>query len=71
MKIFVYIVIAIILFSFGYNLYYLDLSDGFFSKENLPYVIGTAAGICGLILCVIYFRYARLKENLDKRVKQS
>lgn len=71
MKIFVYIVIAIILLSFGYNLYNMDYSDGFFSAENRPYVIGTAAGICGLILCVIYFRYNRLKANLDNRVKQS
>jgi len=71
MKIFVYIVLVIILFSFGYNLYYLDFSDGFFSAENRPYVIGTAAGICGLILCVIYFRYTRLKSNLESRAKQS
>lgn len=70
MKIFVYIVLFIIICSFGYNLYYLDLSESLFENENRPYVIGLAAGICGLILCVIFLKHARLKSNLENRAKQ-
>lgn len=69
MKVFLYIVLFVIIFSFGYNLYYLDLDESFLGKENRPYVIGLAAGICGLILCLIFLRYARLKSNLENRPK--
>lgn len=70
MKTFIYIVLFVIIFSFGYNLYYLDPSESFFGSENRPYIIGLAAGICGLILCIIFLRYARLKSNLENRAKQ-
>ncbi len=69
MKVFLYIVLFVILFSFGYNLYYLDLDESFLGAQNRPYVIGLAAGICGLILCIIFLRYERLKSNLEKRAK--
>lgn len=69
MKVFLYIVLFVILFSFGYNVYYLDLDESFLGTQNRPYVIGLAAGICGLILCIIFLRYERLKSNLEKRAK--
>lgn len=70
MRVFLYIALFIIIFSFGYNLYYLDLDESFLGAENRPYVIGLAAGICGFILCIIFLRTARLKSNLENRTKQ-
>lgn len=70
MKVFIYIVLFVIVFSFGYNLYYLDLETSFMGAENRPYVLGLAAGICGLILCIIFLKSARLKSNLESRTKQ-
>ena len=70
MKVFIYIALFVIVFSFGYNLYYLDLDTSLTGAENRPYILGLAAGICGLILCVILLKSARLKSNLENRTKQ-
>jgi len=67
MKTFVYIAFFIILGSFVFNLVYFDYKESFLGEENRPYVIGLAAGICGLILCFIFLKYYRLKDNLNQR----
>ena len=71
MKTFVYISLVIILGSFVYNLISMDYAQGLLHVDNLPYIIGLCAGICGLILCFIFLNYYRLKSNLGNRSKQS
>ncbi len=69
MKTFVYIAFLIIFGSFVFNLVSIDYKEPILGEENLPYIIGLSAGICGLILCFILLKYYRLKENLNQRVK--
>lgn len=65
MKNFLYISLFIILGSFVFNFVSFKYSLGLFHEVNLPYIVGIGAGICGLILCLILFKYLRLKENSE------
>ena len=69
MKTFVYVALVIILGSFVYNIWNFDWNNNLLGDENRPYLIGLCAGICGLILCLIFLRYYRLKANLENRSK--
>ncbi|MFV0304987.1 MAG: hypothetical protein ACK5IC_05870 [Moheibacter sp.] len=70
MKTFVSISLFIVIGSFVFNLVSMDFKQSLFGDDNQPYIIGLGAGVCALILCIIYFQYERLKTNLANRAKQ-
>jgi hypothetical protein len=67
MKNFVYVALFIILGSFVYNLISFEYGKSIIGEENFPYLLGLAAGLCGLIICFILLKYYRLKENLNQK----
>ncbi|MGV4507720.1 hypothetical protein ACQ1Q1_04880 [Ornithobacterium rhinotracheale] len=62
-----YVALIFLIFFLGafvFNAVLYDTQFGFFSAENLPYIIGGGASICGFILSLAILRFYQIKDKL-------
>ncbi|MXV37179.1 hypothetical protein GO491_00600 [Flavobacteriaceae bacterium Ap0902] len=67
MKNFFYILSLIFIAAIVYSVMNMNFEVGLFSEDNLYQWLVIGAGICGLILSIIFVRYQVYKEKINSK----